>query len=622
MGRTGSLQRGVVLFARLSRLVVISLVFAVVVALTPALAGCEREPSPERASRPLTKIAFDSIRDGDYEIYVMNADGGGVRQLTDNDSYDAFAALSPNGQRIAFEAERDKNVDVFVMKVDGTEEVRLTDEEGFDGLPGWSPNGAKIAFTSSRSGSLDIYVMQADGTRVTRLTESDAEERSPTWSPDGSKIAFETIEGDENESGVYVMNSDGTEEGRLTEGEDPAWSPNGRKIAFARYVRKELPVQLDFEPDWNIYVVNPDGSGEVQLTEDKAVEVAPTWSPDGKTLVVQSTDDGYPEIFTMPAADGSRVANLQGDESGEAPSWSRGSPARLPATGSPADTSGSIDFVSQLGRGQDLDLFSLTLAGGKPEPLVEDTPGDAWDVARSPDGTQIAFSSGREDKLEIDVAGAGGAARLQLTHNEANDFGPTWSADGKTIAFASDRDGDYDVYAIGAGGRGERKLVDTQGADYEADWSPDGGAIAFTSDRDGDDEIFVVQAEGGPLRQLTDNEALDGEADWSPDGTTIAFTSDRDGLGEIYVMGADGGGEARLTENAAIDYAPAWSPDGGRIAFTSDRGFREYYRDTFNLEFGSFGYEIWVMNADGGGLRRLTVNEFSDSDPAWRPTGG
>ena len=596
--------------------------FGAFIALIASLCACQGERARQANAPPPTRIAFDSIRDGDYEIYVMNADGSGVRQLTDNDSYDAFAALSSNGRRVAFEAERGGNVDVFVMSVDGTEEVRLTDDEGYDGQPAWSPNGAKIAFTSTQGGNPDIYVMQADGSEVTRLTESDSPELNPTWSADGTKIAFETVEGDENESGVYVMNANGTGEMRLTEGEDPAWSPSGSKIAFARYVRSDLPVQLDLEPDWNIHVMNPDGSGEARLTEDKAVEVAPTWSPDGKRLAFQSTGDGYPEIFTMTAADGSRVANLQGDESGETPSWSAGSGAKLPATRRPADTAGSIDFVSQLGRGQDVDAFSMTLTGERPTPLVEETPGDVWDVARSPDGTRIAFSSGRNDRLDIYVSAADGAAPLQLTRSRADDREPTWSPDGATIAFTSNRDGDYDIYIVNADGSGQRRLVDGEAGDYEPDWSPDGRTIAFTSNRAGDDEIFVVAADGGAVRQLTENNRRDGEADWSPDGARIAFTGDRGDVGEIYLMAADGRGETQLTANAAMDVEPAWSPDGSRVVFVSDRGFREYYRNEFNLDFGSFGYELWMMNADGSGLRRLTRNQLLDASPAWRPTGG
>jgi Tol biopolymer transport system component len=401
-------------------------------------------------------------------------------------------------------------------------------------------------------------------------------------------------------------------------GSGHVFSPGGaRRSASKRASRTDLPVQLDFDPDWNVYVINPDGSGELRLTDDEAIDSSPAWSPDGKAIVFHSTRDGYPEIFTMDAATGGQVKNLQGDESGETPSWARSSASRLPAETAAAND-GAIDFVSQLGRGQDLDLYSLELAGGQPEPLVEETPGDARDVTRSPDGARIAFSSGFGSRSDIYVS-SDGESPIRLTSTDSTEAEATWSADGQAIAFSSNRDGDPDIYAMAANGRGQRKLVESKAGDYEPAWSPDGMQIAFSSDRDGDEEIFVVNADGSGLRQLTENSRPDSRADWSPDGTSIVFTGGREESAEIFTMDSEGSSEVRLTENAALDFDPAWSADGTRIVFTSDRGFREFYRDTFNQRIGSFGYELWVMNADGSGLRRVTRNELMDAYPAWAP---
>jgi dipeptidyl aminopeptidase/acylaminoacyl peptidase len=117
------------------------------------VSGCESERPEKRPPHPPTQIVFASVRDGDADIYVMNADGSGERALTQNDSFDAFPALSPGGRRIAFEAEQNGNVDLYVMNVDGSDEVRLTFEEAVDGVPAWSPDGAKIAFASAREGN-------------------------------------------------------------------------------------------------------------------------------------------------------------------------------------------------------------------------------------------------------------------------------------------------------------------------------------------------------------------------------------------------------------------------------------------------------------------------------------
>ena len=111
------------------------------------------------------KIAFTSDRDGDEEIFVMNANGTGVHQLTDNDDVDWNAAWSPNGNKIAFSSEGE----VFVMNANGTGVHQLTDNDDYDMSPVWSPNGNKIAFTSDRYGDWEIFVMNADGSNVVSL---------------------------------------------------------------------------------------------------------------------------------------------------------------------------------------------------------------------------------------------------------------------------------------------------------------------------------------------------------------------------------------------------------------------------------------------------------------------
>ena len=115
------------------------------------------------------KIAFESDRDGDFEVFVMNADGTGVTQLTNNDDWDAVPAWSPNGKQIAFVSDRDGDLEIFVMNADGTGVTRLTDHDADDWGPVWSPNGKQIVFTSDRYGDEEIFVMNADGSNVVSL---------------------------------------------------------------------------------------------------------------------------------------------------------------------------------------------------------------------------------------------------------------------------------------------------------------------------------------------------------------------------------------------------------------------------------------------------------------------
>jgi hypothetical protein len=170
---------------------------------------------------------------------------------------DRFPSWSPDGTKIAFERNLSGNFEVFVMNADGTNETRLTNSPNADLCPQWSPDGTKIVFRSSRDGNEEIYVMNANGTGQTRLTTNSVFEDFPSFSPDGTKIVFQ------RNPQIVVMNADGTNPVQLTSvgnNFDPAFSPDGTKIVF------------DSTRDNNseIYTMDANGANQTRLTNNPA----------------------------------------------------------------------------------------------------------------------------------------------------------------------------------------------------------------------------------------------------------------------------------------------------------------------------------------------------------------
>jgi Tol biopolymer transport system component len=211
-------------------------------------------------------IAFAGNRDGNSEIYVMNADGSNPIRLTNSVTRDQFPVLSPDGKRILWHTNRDGNFEIYSMNADGSDPVNLTNAPGLPNAPAddtnadWSPNGKSIAFSSTRDGNTEIYVMDADGSNQTRLTDSAGADRNPDWSPNGKRLLFNTDRDVAGNAEIYVMGADGSDQTRLTfsagsNDTSPAWSPNGKRIAF----------DTNRDVNYEIYVMDADGTNPVRI---------------------------------------------------------------------------------------------------------------------------------------------------------------------------------------------------------------------------------------------------------------------------------------------------------------------------------------------------------------------
>jgi Tol biopolymer transport system component len=212
-----------------------------------ALAAQSSRPAAPASSR----IVFRDDRRGNGEIYVMNADGSGLRRLTRDVASDGAPAWSPDGRRIAFRSDSDGNGEIYVMNADGSAERNLTrtatSEGGLHGGHVWSPDGRSIAFVrafvhrvvNGREGNADVYVMNADGSRQRRLARGTV---SPVWS---------------------------TGQWHVLTPPSPTWSLDGRKIAFVS----------NRGGNFDVYVMNPDGSSQRNVTRTPGDELYPAWSP-------------------------------------------------------------------------------------------------------------------------------------------------------------------------------------------------------------------------------------------------------------------------------------------------------------------------------------------------------
>ncbi len=234
------------------------------------------------------KLAWVSTVSGNTDIWVadpptpLDPDGGEPVNLTSHPASDEAPAWSPDGSRIAFESNRDGDSDVYVVNADGTDLRPLTANTVDDHTPSFSPDGTQLVFSSLRSGNLDIWTMNADGTTPRQLTLAPGEDSLPAWSPDGSTIAF-TSNRDGNYE-IYVMNADGTGQTNLTRdpGDDmwPSWSPGGAIVLFERYAGG----------DYEVHAMAADGSRELNLTQSLAtLDRQPVLSPDG-ALLAYATD--------------------------------------------------------------------------------------------------------------------------------------------------------------------------------------------------------------------------------------------------------------------------------------------------------------------------------------------
>jgi len=256
-------------------------------------------------------IAFTSNRDGDNDIYLMDIDSKGLRPLTINtlrNDADPTSLISDerprfsyDGQSIAFESNREGNFDIYITDRNGFEPTPLSPDPAVDQSPAFSPEGTELVFISKRKNFLnnpeedfEIFLVDRAGSNLRQLTENGADDRDPRFSPDGGQIVFSSIRDGNYE--IYTMSRDGLNVLRLTHdgatAREPVFSPDGTQILFSS----------DRDGDFELYIIDRDGTNLKQLTANATRESQPAFlSPlaVGKNILFTSDRTGNSELYMM-----------------------------------------------------------------------------------------------------------------------------------------------------------------------------------------------------------------------------------------------------------------------------------------------------------------------------------
>ncbi len=406
---------------------------------TPALAAGEPATPP--------RIAFELGIGRNAEIYVVNADGSNLTNLTNSPGKDSALSWSPDGSRIAFESDRDGNAEIYVVNADGSDPTNLTNNPAQDSAPLWSPDGSRIAFESDRDGNFEIYVVNADGSDPTNLTNNPAQDIWPFWSPDGSRIAYHSTR--------HYYSSENNEN----------WGTDIRSWPDGYHSR------LD------IYLVNANGSGQVALTKNfRTYERFLSWSPDGSLIALSSRYPRRPTEFHVMNANGGLV--WQSSIVPTNPQWPEDRHMIFASAGGGGIYEVNFDDehpeLSHLEHHIYSDLGMMALTPDRSALLYLDSPYGSNNVRdRTIDYTHLYMANvDGSDSTKLTAAGA-----LDILY-------PTWSSDGRQIAFFArgySDDKDDGIYVKDVDSYRKDEVQVFSGPARNLSWSPSGGVFSEVS---------------------------------------------------------------------------------------------------------------------------------------------
>ncbi len=264
--------------------------------------------------------------------------------------------------------------------------------------------------------------------------------------------------------------------------------------------RSKIAVVKKVQGEKHIFLVDVDGEGARQVTKGGGLNLLPSWSPDGRSL-----------LFTSYRYDNP-------------------------------------------------DLFELSLSGGAPKALSR-RPGLNTGGRVSPDGTKIAVTLSQDGNSELYLLDRTGSVVKRLTDQWGIDTSPSWSPDGSQLAFVSSRGGHPDLYVMNADGSGTKRLTFKGDYNQTPAFSPRGTHVAFTGrDERGVFDIFVLNTKTNEVKRITQDQGSNEEPSFSPNGRLIVFTTTRNKSRQLVISNVDGTKQTVLTTSVGEHTSPSWGP--------------------------------------------------------------